>query len=77
MIEVEGISQTLGPVQTLVDVSLHAHARRVLGLLGPDGVGKTTLVRILTALLRPESGHARVADLDIVRDAVCWPVTPT
>jgi len=70
MIEVEGVSKAFGSVQALAGVSLHAQAGRVLGLLGPNGAGKTTLVRILTTLLRPDSGHARVAGLDIVRDAV-------
>ena len=70
MIEVEGVSKAVGSVQALAGVSLHAQAGRVLGLLGPNGAGKTTLVRILTTLLRPDSGHARVAGLDIVRDAV-------
>ena len=36
----------------------------VLGLLGPNGTGKTTTVRILTTLLRLDTGHARVAGLD-------------
>jgi ABC-type lipopolysaccharide export system ATPase subunit len=70
MIEVEDVSKAFGSVQALASVSLHAQAGRVLGLLGPNGAGKTTLVRILTTLLQPDSGHARVAGLDIVRDAV-------
>jgi ABC-2 type transport system ATP-binding protein len=41
----------------------------VLGLLGHNGAGKTTAIRILTMLTRPTTGHARVAGLDVVEDA--------
>ena len=41
----------------------------MLGVLGPNGAGKTTAVRILATLLRPDAGTARVAGLDVPRDA--------
>jgi len=56
-------------VHALDGVSLHAERGSVLGLLGPNGAGKTTAVRILATLLRPDGGSARVAGLDVVRDA--------
>jgi ABC-2 type transport system ATP-binding protein len=70
MIVVEQVSKAFGSTQALDDVSLVADAGRVLGLLGPNGAGKTTLVRILTTLLLPDSGHATVAGLDVVKNAV-------
>jgi ABC-type branched-subunit amino acid transport system ATPase component len=60
MIEVEDMSQAIGPVQALASVSLHAQAGRVLGLLGPNGAGKTTLSRAgaSTRELMHQMGHA-------------------
>jgi ABC-2 type transport system ATP-binding protein len=68
-IEVEGLKKSYGDVRALCGVDLRAPAGSVLGLLGPNGAGKTTAVRILTTLLPPDEGTARVAGLDVVRDA--------
>jgi ABC-2 type transport system ATP-binding protein len=62
----EGLSKSFGDVQALRDVSFHAPAGSVLGLLGHNGAGKTTAVRILTTLAKPSSGQAFVAGFDPV-----------
>src|SRR5512132_2622158 len=66
-IHAEGLSKRFGDVHALQDLNLTVSAGSVLGLLGPNGAGKTTAVRILTTLLRPDTGSARVAGLDVVR----------
>ncbi len=68
-IVVEGLEKSYGPVRALCGVDFAARAGSVLGLLGPNGAGKTTAVRILATLLEPDGGHARIAGLDVVRDA--------
>jgi ABC-2 type transport system ATP-binding protein len=68
-IETQGLRKSYGDVEALCGVDLQVPAGTVLGLLGPNGAGKTTAVRILTTLLPPDGGTARVAGLDVVRDA--------
>ena len=67
-IEAEGLVKTFGSTRALDGVDLQIPQGTVLGLLGPNGAGKTTAVRILSTLLRPDSGHARVAGIDVLAD---------
>ena len=65
----EGLGKRYGDLWALRDVDLDVPQGTVLGLLGHNGAGKTTAVRILTTLLRPTEGRATVAGHDVVADA--------
>lgn len=57
-----------GKVRALDNLNLDVEEGTVLGVLGPNGAGKTTTVRILSTLLRPDSGHATVAGIDVIKN---------
>src|SRR5215469_3386971 len=65
----EGLGKTYGRIPALIGLELCAEQGSVLTLLGPNGSGKTTTVRILTTLLKPDTGQAKVAGMDVVTDA--------
>lgn len=65
---VRNISRKFQATAALTDVSLEVNHGEIFGLVGPDGAGKTTLFRILTTLLIPDSGTATVLGLDVGRD---------
>ncbi len=65
---IDGVGKHFGAVQALRGLTAHIHYGRLTGLVGPDGAGKTTLMRILTGLLEPDAGWATVAGFDVVSD---------
>jgi oleandomycin transport system ATP-binding protein len=68
-IRVEGLVKTFGATTALAGVDLEVRRGSVLGLLGPNGSGKTTTVRVLSTLLRPDGGRATVLGHDVVAEA--------
>jgi ABC-2 type transport system ATP-binding protein len=66
MIVTEGLTKCYGAIRALNNLTLNIREGEVFGLLGPNGSGKTTTLRLLLGLLRPTSGRATVAGLD------CW-----
>jgi ABC-2 type transport system ATP-binding protein len=68
-ISAEQVSKRFGKVQALDKLSLKVDPGTIFALLGPNGSGKTTIVRILTTLLRPDSGTAYVGNYDVINEA--------
>jgi ABC-type multidrug transport system ATPase subunit len=52
----------------LSDISFDVHKGEIFGIIGPDGSGKTTLFRILTTLILPDTGTATVSGMDMLED---------
>ncbi len=68
MITINNISKSYDETLALKNISLRVNEGELFGLIGPDGAGKTTLMRILITLLLPDSGEAKMNDLDVVKD---------
>jgi ABC-type multidrug transport system ATPase subunit len=68
MIEVGNIEKSYGKQKALKGISLEVQKGELFGLIGPDGAGKTTLMRILVTLLLPDRGYAKMDGLDVVSD---------
>ena len=67
-VNIQNISKTYEKVEALKDVSLEIKAGELFGFIGPDGSGKTSLFRILTGLILPDSGTAFIGELNVLKD---------
>lgn len=68
-IEAAGLRRSFGDVVAVDGVDLSVPRGAVLGLLGPDGAGKSTLIRMLATVLRPDAGDARIQGHSVTRQA--------
>ena len=70
MIELTKLNRTFGDLKAIQDLDLAVPRGELFCFLGPNGAGKTTTIKILTGLLRPTSGTARIAGIDVQADPV-------
>ena len=70
LIEAEGLSKHFGKVRALDELDLSLPSGQVVAILGPNGSGKTTFIRTVATLLRPDAGTLRVAGLDVTRESM-------
>jgi len=67
-IKISNISKSYGNISAINEISVNIRKGELFGLIGPDGSGKTTLIRILTTLLKADSGNASVEGFDVIKD---------
>ena len=64
VLDAEGVTKRFGAVVALRDASLHVGRGQVVALMGANGAGKSTFVKILTGVLKPDAGHVRIKGRD-------------
>ena len=70
VLEARGLSKAYGDVQAVDNVTLSVEKGALFGLLGPNGSGKTTTIKMLTGQTKPTEGSARVLGVDVTKDPV-------
>jgi ABC-2 type transport system ATP-binding protein len=68
-IHAQGLRRTFGEVVAVDGLDLDVAEGEIFGLVGPDGAGKSTTMRMLTGILTPDTGTAQVAGFDVTRDS--------
>ncbi len=69
MIEIHDLTKKFGPTVAVNDLSLDILEGEIFGLIGPDGAGKTTTLRVIATAMLPSAGRVSVAGRDVVREA--------
>ena len=64
----DGLSRSFGAIDAVAGLMLDVSASEIFGLVGPDGAGKTTTMRLMAGLLRPTSGSVLVGGVDVAED---------
>jgi ABC-2 type transport system ATP-binding protein len=67
-IKIEKLSKSFGDIKAVDDVSFNIAKGEMFGLVGPDGAGKTTTIRALCGLIKPDSGNITLLDIDLKKD---------
>ena len=67
-IRVDNVSLNFGPIQAVQGISFTVRRGAIAGLVGSDGAGKSSLLRMMAAMIRPASGNISIAGLDVVRE---------
>ncbi|HWB58832.1 MAG TPA: ABC transporter ATP-binding protein [Chthoniobacteraceae bacterium] len=70
MLSIHELTKRFGDQVAVDSLSLEVPAGQIVGLLGPNGAGKTTTLKMLTGLLKPDSGSATIAGFDIVTQSM-------
>jgi len=68
VVEARALGKTFGKIVAVDDVSFSIRAGEIFGILGPNGSGKTTTIRVLCGLMAPTAGTARVAGIEVTED---------
>src|SRR5574341_2574580 len=67
-VDARDLTKVFGALTAVDGLTLSVTPGEIFGLVGPDGAGKTTTLRLLTGVMHPSTGSVRVLDLDITRD---------
>jgi len=69
LLSINNLTRTFGSITAVDHLSLDIEPGELFGLIGPDGAGKTTAMRMMLGILKPDSGEGRVGDFDLVRQS--------